>query len=54
MSENDKEARLELLILCLTASLGRLPTEDEAIEFITGTKETREKIWNEGELRRGA
>jgi hypothetical protein len=37
---------LDLLIDGLRKRLGRWPTEGEVLEFIFGTKEEREAIWN--------
>lgn len=37
---------LQKLILMLTARLGRQPTEDEMMDFIYGTHEERELLWN--------
>ena len=45
MMDNEK---FKLLVLCLQARLGRLPTEEEVLTFIWGDKETRERIWNLG------
>jgi hypothetical protein len=37
---------LKRLILSLRARFGRLPTEDEVLDFINGDQERREQIWN--------
>lgn len=37
---------LTMLVGTLAARFGRLPTEDEVVEFINGDQETRDRIWN--------
>lgn len=43
MSTNDD---LFMIVASLQARLGRLPTEEEVIQFIFGSKDEREEIWN--------
>lgn len=43
---NLEDEQFMLLVMSLQARLGRLPTEEEVLDFIQGDKETREKIWN--------
>lgn len=44
----DGDDKLKLIVLSLHARLGRLPTEDELIDFVNGDSTTRETIWNKG------
>lgn len=41
------DTHLEILIGSLTERLGRIPTEDEVMDFINGDEETRSNIWNQ-------
>ena len=44
--EEEASRVLHSLVMALTAKLGRLPTEEELIDFINGNDETRLMIWN--------
>lgn len=43
---NLQDERFKLLVMSLQARFGRLPTEDEVIDFINGNEEERQAIWN--------
>jgi len=44
---DEQDEKFMILIESLQARLGRLPTEDEVVKFIIGTKQEREAIWNQ-------
>ena len=47
MSESpENDEKFTTLIKALHAKLGRLPTEDEVIQFIFGDQQMREEVWN--------
>ena len=41
-----QDGRLLLIVISLQARLGRMPTEQEVIDFIFGDDDTRSNIWN--------
>ena len=40
------DGRLLLIVISLQARLGRMPTEQEVIDFVFGDDDTRSNIWN--------
>lgn len=45
--ERAKTTSLEMVIMWLEARFGRLPTEEEVLEFINGDEKRRLEIWNQ-------
>lgn len=45
--KEEHEAKIVMLITALKARLGRLPTEDEVVGFMSGDADEQRRIWNQ-------